>query len=65
MPIVDWQKSSYCQEGDACLHVAADAPQNVRLTESSDPDGVILGASPEAFGALLLLLKEGRGRHAA
>ncbi|NGO13986.1 DUF397 domain-containing protein [Streptomyces sp. HC44] len=25
MPTHDWQKSSYCQEGDACVHVAATA----------------------------------------
>ncbi|KAA0942804.1 DUF397 domain-containing protein [Streptomyces apricus] len=60
-----WQKSSYCGQGESCLHVAAADTPSVQLTESGDPDGVILGASPEAFGALLLLLKEGQGRHAA
>ncbi|MFG2023284.1 DUF397 domain-containing protein [Streptomyces sp. NPDC048825] len=23
MPASEWQKSSYCQEGEACLHVAS------------------------------------------
>ncbi|MEV7341533.1 DUF397 domain-containing protein [Streptomyces sp. NPDC093544] len=52
----DWQKSSYCQEGDACLHVAATA-ETVHLTESSDSTGVILSAQPDAFAALLRALK--------
>ncbi|NSL43424.1 DUF397 domain-containing protein [Streptomyces sp. 8P21H-1] len=54
-----WQKSSYCGQGESCLHVAG-ATQAVRLTESGDPGGVILGASPDAFGSLLRMLKEGR-----
>ncbi|MEV0529829.1 DUF397 domain-containing protein [Streptomyces sp. NPDC050439] len=49
-----WQKSSYCQEGDACVHVAA-APTGtvIQLTESADPTGAILTARPAAFAALL------------
>ncbi|MFC9845768.1 DUF397 domain-containing protein [Streptomyces sp. NPDC060223] len=53
----DWQKSSYCQEGDACVHVAATA-ETVRLTESSDPAGVILSAHADAFAALLRALQQ-------
>ncbi|WP_327429541.1 DUF397 domain-containing protein [Streptomyces sp. NBC_01236] len=56
MPTHDWQKSSYCQEGDACVHVAATA-ETVHLTESGDPAGVILSADPDAFTALLHALK--------
>ncbi|MET9989746.1 DUF397 domain-containing protein [Streptomyces mutabilis] len=56
MPTVDWQKSSYCGEGEACVHVAA-TPGAVHLTESSDPTGSILTATPTAFGALLTALK--------
>ncbi|MDT0613861.1 DUF397 domain-containing protein [Streptomyces lancefieldiae] len=51
-----WQKSSYCGEGDSCLHVAA-TPTGVHLTESSDPTRSILTATPTAFGALLAALK--------
>ncbi|UYQ63046.1 DUF397 domain-containing protein [Streptomyces peucetius] len=54
----DWQKSSYCGEGDACLNVAADA-SGVRLTESSDPDGLILHTTPDAFASLTHALKTG------
>ncbi|WP_221352313.1 DUF397 domain-containing protein [Streptomyces beigongshangae] len=56
-----WQRSSYCGQGESCLHVTT-AARTVRLTESGDPGGAILGASPDAFESLLLLLKEGRDR---
>ncbi|WP_052412305.1 DUF397 domain-containing protein [Streptomyces mutabilis] len=51
-----WQKSSYCAQGDSCLHVRATAT-GIHLTESSDPTGSILTATPTAFGALLTALK--------
>ncbi|MBQ0847258.1 DUF397 domain-containing protein [Streptomyces sp. BH-SS-21] len=61
-----WQKSSYCGQGESCLHVAASAPaKTIHLTESGDPRGAILGASPDAFGALLGAIKGGRSRHGA
>jgi hypothetical protein len=56
-----WQKSSYCQEGDACLNVAAGSDRTVKLTESSDPDGAILSTTPATWSVLLRALKENRG----
>lgn len=56
----DWQKSSYCGEGDACLNVAADSDRKVKLTESSDPAGAIL-TTPATWSALLRALKENHG----
>ncbi|MFD9904994.1 DUF397 domain-containing protein [Streptomyces sp. NPDC059063] len=57
----EWQKSSYCQSGDACVHVAetrtGTARNEVHLTESADPAGAILTAPPGAFAALLRALK--------
>lgn len=59
----EWQKSSYCQEGEACLHVAVSTTaETVHLTESADPAQAILSAAPTAFYALLRTLKETR-RH--
>ena len=58
MPTHDWQKSTYCQEGDACLHVAVSTTaETVHLTESADPAHSILSTTPAAFDALLRALK--------
>lgn len=53
----NWQKSSYCAQGEACVHVAA-ADTYVQLMESSDPTNAILTAEPQAFIALTRNLKE-------
>ncbi|MER6016247.1 DUF397 domain-containing protein [Streptomyces bluensis] len=53
-----WQKSSYCGEGESCVHIASiDAPVTIHLTETSDATGAILNATPTAFGALIHALK--------
>ncbi|WLQ41765.1 DUF397 domain-containing protein [Streptomyces laculatispora] len=59
MPAPSWQRSSYCAQGEACLHVAAHNGK-VRLTESGDPSGAILRTTPAALDALLRTLKEDR-----
>ncbi|GAB2976613.1 hypothetical protein GCM10023080_046650 [Streptomyces pseudoechinosporeus] len=51
-----WQKSSYCAQGESCVHISA-APQTIHLTESADPTHAILSATPTAFSALLHTLK--------
>jgi hypothetical protein len=61
VPTLDWQKSSYCGEGDACLNVAASSDRTVKLTESSDPGGAILSTTPATWSVLLRALKENRG----
>ncbi|MFF1722705.1 DUF397 domain-containing protein [Streptomyces sviceus] len=50
-----WQKSSYCQEGDACVHISTD-PDGVHLTDS-DAAQTIVTVTPAAFTALLEHLK--------
>lgn len=59
MSVHTWQRSSYCAQGEACVHVAA-RNGTVRLTESGDPGGAILRTTPTALDALLRTLKEGR-----
>ncbi|WP_306320506.1 MULTISPECIES: DUF397 domain-containing protein [unclassified Streptomyces] len=61
MPTPAWQKSSYCAQGDSCVHVAADTDR-VLLTESADPREAILTATPAAFSALLSLMKQNATR---
>jgi len=57
VPTTTWQKSSYCGEGESCIHVASE-PGALHLTESGDPAHSILGATPQAFAALIHVLKE-------
>lgn len=60
MPMSSWQKSSYCGEGDACIHISASPARTVHLTESGDPTGAILRTTPAAWAALVRSLKENR-----
>lgn len=57
MPTDTWQKSSYCGEGDSCVHVAA-AANSVKLIESGDPTGTILTTTPTTWSALLRAIRE-------
>ncbi|MBE8478177.1 DUF397 domain-containing protein [Streptomyces justiciae] len=57
MPRLTWQKSTYCGSGDSCIHVAA-TPEAIHLTESSDPTGAILTATPATFASFLTTLKQ-------
>ncbi|WP_330289198.1 DUF397 domain-containing protein [Streptomyces sp. NBC_00576] len=54
-----WQKSSYCSEGDSCIHIATTptTPRAIHLTESGDPTGAVLTTTPTAFRTLLTTLK--------
>ncbi|MFF4500057.1 DUF397 domain-containing protein [Streptomyces sp. NPDC001401] len=56
MPALTWQKSSYCPEGNSCIHVAA-TPQTIHITETSDPTRAVLTTTPDAFATLLTALK--------
>lgn len=59
MPELTWQKSSYCAQGNSCVHVAASPTGTaVHLTESTDPTGAILTAQPAAFAALIRTARE-------
>ncbi|MEV5956858.1 DUF397 domain-containing protein [Streptomyces sp. NPDC051987] len=53
-----WQKSSYCQEGDACVHIstAPGSPALVRIADA-DPPRSVLTVGATAFTALLDLVK--------
>lgn len=58
MPQHTWQKSSYCAQGEACVHVGTDRRGSIGLTESGDPTGAILRTTPAALRALLRTLKD-------
>ncbi|MEU7584507.1 DUF397 domain-containing protein [Streptomyces sp. NPDC041068] len=65
MLTLNWQTSSYCQEGDACVNVARTASGTVELTESGDPTGAIVSTTPEAFSALIRATKRPAGAEPA
>ncbi|WP_405525581.1 DUF397 domain-containing protein [Streptomyces canus] len=46
-----WRKSTYCQEGEACVHISTD-PNRVHITDS-DAAQTIVTVSHGAFAALL------------
>ncbi|NGO79861.1 DUF397 domain-containing protein [Streptomyces sp. YC504] len=54
----DWQKSSYCGQGESCVHVAAD-DATVLLMESADPSGAVLRMPQNEFADLLADIKAG------
>ncbi|MFF9567778.1 DUF397 domain-containing protein [Streptomyces sp. NPDC014685] len=58
MPSPTWQKSSYCAQGNSCIHVAAPTPGTIGLTESADPTGAVLHTTPTAWAALLHAIKK-------
>jgi hypothetical protein len=60
MPSSAWQKSSYCAQGNSCVHVAALTPGTVALTESADPTGAILRTTPTAWAALVRTINKDR-----
>jgi hypothetical protein len=51
-----WQKSSYCSEGEACVHIST-GPATIHITESADPTQATLTTTPSSFRALLHVLK--------
>ncbi|RSO13455.1 DUF397 domain-containing protein [Streptomyces sp. WAC 06783] len=56
----NWTRSSFCSEGNACLHVAADERgEGANLMESDTPE-TILGAAPQALRGLIGHIKAGR-----
>ncbi|GAA3378181.1 hypothetical protein GCM10020367_56660 [Streptomyces sannanensis] len=54
-----WQKSSYCGEGESCLHAAAAPDGTVELTESSDPARTVLTTTRATWASWLQALKAG------
>ncbi|MDJ1134843.1 DUF397 domain-containing protein [Streptomyces iconiensis] len=61
---LNWQKSSFCAEGNNCLEVTAPSPHlagphlAIRLRESAAP-GVVLTTTPARLAALLRVAKAG------
>jgi hypothetical protein len=51
-----WQKSTYSEEGSACVYLAATPTGTILLRESDEPEE-ILTTSPSQLSALISALK--------
>ncbi|MEU5641622.1 DUF397 domain-containing protein [Streptomyces milbemycinicus] len=58
MPQPDWQRSSFCSEGNACVYVAAAGDGAVLLRESDEPD-VVLVTTRRTLRAFISRVKAG------
>jgi hypothetical protein len=58
MDTQNWQQSSFCGEGNACLQATAASVHEPSLRESADP-GVVLTSTPARMRALLAAVKSG------
>ncbi|MFM9557915.1 DUF397 domain-containing protein [Streptomyces caniscabiei] len=57
-----WQKSSFCSEGNSCVHISTGPPATIHITESADPTQATLTTTPSPFRALLDALKLDKDR---
>ncbi|KRV46871.1 hypothetical protein AQ490_08810 [Wenjunlia vitaminophila] len=61
MTEVQWQKSSYCAQGNSCVELARPSDGTVLLRESAEP-GTVIATSPARVGALVRAVKAGEVR---
>jgi hypothetical protein len=51
-----WQKSTYSEEGSACVYLASTPTQTILLRESDEPE-TILATGARQLGALISALR--------
>jgi hypothetical protein len=56
-----WQKSTYSEEGSACVYVATAPTGTILLRESDDPAKSILTTGSHQLGALISALRTESG----
>ncbi|MFD3540401.1 DUF397 domain-containing protein [Streptomyces sp. NPDC058662] len=52
-----WQKSSFCDEADACVYVAATPGSLVRVADRADPAHLVLATTQAAWIDFLRAVK--------
>ncbi|MFI0260231.1 DUF397 domain-containing protein [Streptomyces sp. NPDC017056] len=60
MSRLNWTRSSYCSEGNACLYVASKEHDDVVLLTESAVPGAVLRATPRGLRRLICQVKAGR-----
>ncbi len=53
-----WRKSTYSNNGGACLEIASCGPHVVAVRDSKDPDGPKLAFTPDQWTAFTSTVKE-------
>jgi hypothetical protein len=53
---LNWQKSTYSEEGSSCVYLATTPAGTILLRESDDPE-VILTTGPRQLGTLIAALR--------
>ncbi|MCC0096803.1 MULTISPECIES: DUF397 domain-containing protein [Streptomyces] len=53
----DWQKSTYCGEGDNCVYVSAAPGHLVRVADRADPAHLVLATTQSAWADFLDAVK--------
>ncbi|WP_327315033.1 DUF397 domain-containing protein [Streptomyces sp. NBC_01235] len=53
----NWQKSTYSEEGSACVYLATTPTGTILLRESDEPE-IILATGPRQLGALITTLRD-------
>ncbi|MGW0574736.1 DUF397 domain-containing protein [Streptomyces sp. NPDC002920] len=59
MSELNWQKSSYSEEGSSCVYLAA-TPNGTILLQESDEPGTMLATGATQIRALISTLTDGR-----
>ncbi|MEV7614505.1 DUF397 domain-containing protein [Streptomyces sp. NPDC089799] len=57
----DWQKSSYCAQGDSCVGVAIGPGAGVRVTQTGAAARAVITVGPAAWTAFLRSAGSRRG----
>ncbi|GAA3090500.1 DUF397 domain-containing protein [Streptomyces goshikiensis] len=54
----DWQKSSFCGEGEACVYVSSSPGSLVRVADRVDPAHLVMATTQAAWTDFLQVVKE-------
>ncbi|GGV70439.1 hypothetical protein GCM10010277_81440 [Streptomyces longisporoflavus] len=58
-PKLNWQKSTYSEEGSSCVYIApGNTPATIHLRESDTPEEILTTARPQ-LAALIAAIKTG------